>query len=156
MCGADFTPQIIATSQDRPHTEIFPVCIVTYDILWRIVKAQNKKRDELETKFREELKLGEWEILPDEYEAKLPHVENPFVDKFKCVILDECQQIKNQNSRRAQQVRDICRTVPHVIATSGSPIENNAGEYFTILNILHPERFRNYKDYVLNYCDAYQ
>jgi SNF2 family DNA or RNA helicase len=82
-------------------------------------------------------------------------VENPFSTfGFKCVILDECQQIKNQNSKaRTASKRNMCRMFHHVIATSGSPIENNAGEYFTILNILKPERFRSYKQFVMDYCD---
>lgn len=153
MCGPEFTPQIIAKGTDRPSS-IFPVTIATYDILWRITKKQNDVRDKAEKALREKLQLGEWDIIPEEFANTLPIVENPFSTfGFKCVILDECQQIKNQNSRRAQQVREICANVPHVIATSGSPIENNVGEYFTILNILKPERFRSYKQFVEDYCD---
>lgn len=155
MLGTDFIPEIISSSKDRP-SGIFKITIVTYDILWRIVKAQNEAREAKEKELREELKLSEWDIIPESHQYLLPSVENPFSTfGFKLVILDECQQIKNQNSRRAQQVREICKSVPHIIATSGSPIENNAGEYFTILNILKPERFRNFKDYIYNYCDYY-
>lgn len=153
--GPDLMPQIITSSKDK-LTRIFNVVIATYDILWRIQKDRNKKRFEAEEKLRQSLGLTEWDIIPEAYESELPPIQNPFQEYgFKCVILDECQQIKNPNSKRAQQVREVCKNVPHIIATSGSPIENNAGEYFTILNILKPERFRNYKDYVLNYCDYY-
>lgn len=153
--GPEFLPEIISSSKDRP-SGIFKITIVTYDILWRIVKAQTKVREEKELEIRTQLGLGEWQVIPEEYEKDLPVIENPFSTYgFKLVILDECQQIKNQSSKRAQQVRDICKSVPHIIATSGSPIENHAGEYFTILNILRPERFRNYKDYIENYCDYY-
>jgi SNF2 family DNA or RNA helicase len=153
LLGSDFMPEIIQKSSDRP-SGLFNVTIVTYDLLWRIVKKQNEAREKLELEIRDKLRLSEWDIIPEEYQKDLPVVENPFATHgFKFVILDECQQIKNQSSRRAQQVREICQHIPHVIATSGSPIENHAGEYFTILNILRPERFRNYKDYVMNYCD---
>lgn len=156
LLGPEFLPEIINKSTDRP-SGLFKITIVTYDILWRIVKKQNEAREAKEIELREKLGLSEWDVIPEEYQKELPVVENPFaVYGFKYVILDECQQIKNQSSRRAQQVRDICRNIPHIVATSGSPIENNAGEYFTILNILKPERFRNYKEYLENFCDYYQ
>lgn len=75
--------------------------------------------------------------------------------KVKTVIIDECQQIKNHISKRAKEVQDICSGVEHVIALSGTPIKNNAGEYFTILNILKPRRFPFYTEYIRQYCDSY-
>jgi SNF2 family DNA or RNA helicase len=125
-------------------------------VLWRITKAQNKAYDKKAEEIRKELKLGEFDSIPEDREAELPSLINPFSSfNFRTVILDECQQIKNQNSKRAGQVREICREVPHVMALSGSPIENNAGEYFTILNITKAERFPTYKSYVENDCDWY-
>lgn len=74
---------------------------------------------------------------------------------FKTIIIDECQQIKNHTSTRAKEVQDLCAGVEHVIALSGTPIKNNAGEYFTILNILKPRRFPYYTEYIRQYCDSY-
>jgi len=74
---------------------------------------------------------------------------------FKTVILDECQQIKNHLSSRAKEVQGLCKDVEHIIALSGTPIKNHAGEYFTILNLLKPRRFPYYADYIRTYCDAY-
>ena len=156
MLGMEFLSEIITSSKDRP-SGLFPITIATFDILWRISKKQNEAREKKESELRRELKLTEWDVIPESHQHLLPDVDNPFTKfGYKLCILDECQQIKNPNSRRAQQVIDICKNIPHVIATSGSPIENNAGEYFTILNILRPERFRNYDDYVTNYCDYYE
>lgn len=155
VCGVDYMPQIIKDGTDKPN-DMFPVVLVTYDMLWRITKKLNDVHDKAVDEIRSRLKLEEYDVIPEDEAAKLPSTVNPFkAFNFKCVILDECQQIKNPNSRRAQQVKTICENVPHVIALSGSPIENNAGEYFTILNILKPERFRTYKYYVENYCDWY-
>lgn len=155
ICGPDFQPQIIESSKDKPNP-IFPVIIATYDILWRISKKQIDAAEKAEHEVRERLNLMPWDVIPENERVKIPEVTNIFSDfKFKCAILDECQQIKNQQSKRAQQVRDICRDIPHVIATSGSAIENNAGEYFTILNILAPAMFPDYKRYIENDCDWY-
>jgi len=76
---------------------------------------------------------------------------------IKTIILDECQNIKNLAADRTKAVQKIVqsRAIPHVIGLSGTPIKNNAGEYFPILNLLSPTRFRTYKHFLDKYCDAY-
>ena len=74
---------------------------------------------------------------------------------IKTVILDECQQIKNPESQRTRYIRDICKTFPHVLALSGTPIKNNAPEYFSILNILEPSMFPRYSSFTYQWCDTY-
>lgn len=73
----------------------------------------------------------------------------------KTLILDECQAIKNHLSERAKAAQRFSQKVEHVIALSGTPIKNNAGEYFTILNILQPHRFPEYRPFLERYCDHY-
>ena len=74
---------------------------------------------------------------------------------FQYVIIDECQHIKNPDSQRTQQVRRMIKNVPHVVGLSGTPIKNRASEYFTILNILHPERFPSFHTFQRNFLDYY-
>jgi len=38
---------------------------------------------------------------------------------------------------------------------SGTPIEDNAGEYFTVLNLVAPTRFPHYQGYLDRYVDTY-
>lgn len=73
----------------------------------------------------------------------------------KTIIIDECQRIKNHLSDRAKAVQKIAKTTKHIIAMSGTPIKNNAGEYFTVLNLVSPLMFPHYQKYIDNYCDAY-
>lgn len=75
---------------------------------------------------------------------------------IKTLILDECQAIKNHLSGRAKAAQDIAKQAEHVIALSGTPIKNNAGEYFTVLNILQPTRFPEYNRFIREYCDYYE
>lgn len=77
------------------------------------------------------------------------------LEPIPTIIIDECQAIKNHLSGRAKATQDVCRTAKHVIALSGTPIKNHAGEYFTILNILQPTRFPTYQGYINDYCDSY-
>lgn len=44
----------------------------------------------------------------------------------------------------------------HIIALSGTPIKNNATEYFTILNILRPDKFSSYQNFIARWVDFYQ
>lgn len=75
--------------------------------------------------------------------------------EIKTIIIDECQRIKNHLSDRAKAVQHIAKTTPHIISMSGTPIKNNAGEYFTVLNLTKPTLFPHYQKYIDNYCDAY-
>lgn len=151
--GMDFMPNIISDSSMRPSKD-FAVTIVTYDLLWRMAKKEVEKAEKAEEEVRKRLGLEAWDVIPEEERKNIPEVKNHFKDfGFKTIFLDECQQIKNPTSHRARQVTEICQNVPHVLASSGTPINNHAGEYFTILHILRPEKFRNYKQFVSNYCD---
>lgn len=154
--GMDFMPQIISESSDRPNS-MFPITITTYDLLWRMSKKEVEKAEKAEKEIRARLGLSEFSPIPENEKSKVPEIKNHFKEYgYKTVILDECQQIKNPTSKRAQMVREVCSGIPHILASSGTPIKNNAGEYFTILNILRPEKFRNYKDYLVNFCEFYE
>lgn len=75
--------------------------------------------------------------------------------KVKTVILDEVQHLKNSGAKRTNGVREACNCVKNIIALSGTPISNHAGEFFNILNILHPERFRTKSEYDTIWVDTY-
>lgn len=74
---------------------------------------------------------------------------------LKTIIIDECQRIKNHLSDRAKAVQRVAKTTPHIISMSGTPIKNNAAEYFTVLNLTSPTRFPHFQRFVDNYVDNY-
>jgi len=78
-----------------------------------------------------------------------------YVPDIKTIIIDECQRIKNHLSDRAKAVQRIASKCEHIIPMSGTPIKNNAGEYFTVLNLVAPTRFPHYQTYLDRYCNAY-
>jgi len=75
--------------------------------------------------------------------------------QVQTVIIDECQRIKNHLSDRAKAIQKLCKSVTHVIPMSGTPIKNNAGEYFTVLNLIQPRLFPHYDRFIQNDCDSY-
>ena len=79
---------------------------------------------------------------------------------YKTVIIDECQLIKNPEAKRTNAVRDLVRgnedtAEKNVIVLSGTPIKNNAGEYFVVCNLTHPELFPNYEGFLRTWTSSY-
>jgi hypothetical protein len=64
----------------------------------------------------------------------------------KTIVLDECQQIKNPDSTRTQQVRKIAKNTK-VIALSGTPWKNRGSELFSVMNMLDPMKFSSFQGY---------
>jgi len=52
------------------------------------------------------------------------------------VVLDEAQYVKNPSAQRTRAARSL--TAQHRIAMTGTPVENNVGELWSIMEILNP------------------
>lgn len=72
----------------------------------------------------------------------------------KCVILDECQQIKNVDSSRTQQVRRIVKG-RKVIPLSGTPWNNRGSELFPVLNMMDPMKFSSEEKFKYDWVDFF-
>jgi SWI/SNF-related matrix-associated actin-dependent regulator 1 of chromatin subfamily A len=68
------------------------------------------------------------------------------------VIGDEIQAIKSANTRRCKSFRELCKGVRHVLALSGTPIENGVMEFFPVLNLLWPKEFPAPLPFALMFC----
>src|SRR6267142_504043 len=69
---------------------------------------------------------------------------------IKTIIIDECQHIKNADSKRTHFLRKLINDmkIENIIALSGKPLKNRISEYFTILNILAPHYFNNREEFI--------
>lgn len=75
---------------------------------------------------------------------------------IKLVVLDECQQIKNPDSSRTQEVRRILRNPEvKVIPLSGTPWKNRGSEFFPVLNMLDPQKFFSHEGFKRRWVDIY-
>lgn len=75
---------------------------------------------------------------------------------IKTVILDECQQIKNPDSSRTQEVRKLVKNSEiKVIPLSGTPWKNRGSEFFPTLNIMDPIKFYSYQGFLNTWVDFY-
>lgn len=156
-CGPSYVPQTIESSRDNLYPG-FKAYICSLDML-RLLNVKVVQR--LCSKCEEPWQDG-WQFCPKcqcayAHEKRVP---SKFESQLlalgvKTIIIDECQLIKNTESKRTVAVRELCRRIPNVIALSGTPIKNNAAEYFSILNILRPEKFKTYVGYIQRWCDTY-
>lgn len=73
---------------------------------------------------------------------------------IKCVILDECQQIKNVDSTRTQMVRRVVKG-RKVIPLSGTPWNNRGSELFPVFNMMDPMKFSSEEAFKRNWVDYY-
>lgn len=72
--------------------------------------------------------------------------------RFSTVILDEAQAIKNPRSQAAKACRLI--RADHRLAITGTPIENNLDELWSIFEFLNPGMLGRFEDFSANGKDA--
>lgn len=73
--------------------------------------------------------------------------------KAKVLVLDEVHYTKNQTAKRTKAVRALKKTIPHLLALSGTPIINRPVEAFTVLSMLDTS-FNSFWKFTQRYCDA--
>ena len=90
--------------------------------------------------------------------GKVAHVRYDLLQatngKHKAVVLDECQYLQEPHTYRTQAVKKICKGVPHILPSSGTPIKHRPKNFFVALNLARPDLFPNFWTYGLSYCGA--
>lgn len=159
-CGEDYFAQVLDSPKNAPLIGL-KAYILSYDILRRFADEKSKKRKLTDFEDNDDFLTGIYDELDSKpQETKFSKNKSKLIDlvhklHIKTIILDECQQIKNTDSQRTIFTRTLCKEVDHIIALSGTPIKNNASEYFPVLNILKPEMFPRYSTFLMNECDSY-
>lgn len=69
--------------------------------------------------------------------------------KFECVVLDESQNIKNYTSQTTMAVQLLDSN--HRFALSGTPMENNLTELYSLFRFLNPTMFGTIEDFNSSY-----
>ena len=141
------------------HTEFMPalvVCKSTLTVQWMYESLRWSKLPGLIIKTGKDKLWPGFKLYLVSYDL-LRRLPEDYFDSLglRLVILDECQHIKNYQSKRTNCVRRICDTVKNVVALSGTPIKNKPSEYFPILNILRPERFRDRSTFIMREVETY-
>jgi len=72
---------------------------------------------------------------------------------YDATILDECHMLKNWQAKMTESSVVIAQfSRKCIIGLTGTPIRNRPEEFFTILNLIRPNEFPEWKDYIKRYC----
>lgn len=58
---------------------------------------------------------------------------------FRCLIIDEAHRLKNQKCKLMEGLNNL--KMEHRVLLTGTPLQNNVEELFSLLNFLEPTRF---------------
>jgi len=94
---------------------------------------------------RDTMMPGEWDVCITSYEMCIK--EKSVFKKFnwRYMVIDEAHRIKNEKSLLSQIVREF-RTANRLLLT-GTPLQNNLHELWSLLNFLLPEVFSSSDDF---------
>jgi SWI/SNF-related matrix-associated actin-dependent regulator 1 of chromatin subfamily A len=128
----------------------YPVVIINYDILGRKSKEDREKEAAriAEAKQRH-LPFTHKKIHPTGWVDILKEIP------FKNIICDESQYIGEEKTARTQAVIDICRGIKggRRLFLSGTPYTAATKQFFTTLNLIAPDIFKNRWKFQMRYCD---
>lgn len=88
-------------------------------------------------------------VILTTYGTVLNDIEKLASIAFNCLILDEVQFIKNSKSKTYFAIKKLKARVR--IALSGTPIENNIGELWALMDLLNPNIFGKRSDFINKY-----
>lgn len=142
---------IIESSNDRPDFDMYDLFIISFDTLRLVRPILNPQEQELAKEAEKDAELA---IIYGTRGKKAKTVKwgDDVCSRFRHIAIDETQQIKNPSSSRTQSLMDIYRatrftpqgieqTPARVAGYSGTPIKNRPSEYWTLLNMVRPEKF---------------
>ena len=97
-------------------------------------------------------KLIKFNLMITSYEvfnADLPDVLKEI--PFQYVVVDEAHRLKNKQAKTLNLLKEHpCR---RILLLTGTPVQNNTKELFTLLNYLEPDQFNNFDKFMRQYGD---
>ncbi len=71
--------------------------------------------------------------------------------KWRNVIIDEAHRLKNKNCKLIEGLRYI--DCEHKVLLTGTPLQNNVEELFSLLNFLEPQQFHSSQEFMQEFGD---
>ena len=89
-------------------------------------------------------KLGKFNLMITSYEVFNQDLKEVLIEvPFQFIIVDEAHRLKNKNTKTLVLLKEHpCRKV---MLLTGTPIQNNTKELFTLLNYIAPDSFQSFE-----------
>ena len=86
------------------------------------------------------------------YEVFNQDLKDVLVDvPFQFIIIDEAHRLKNKGTKTLTLLKEHpCRKI---MLLTGTPIQNNTKELYTLLNYIEPDNFNSYDTFMHQYGD---
>jgi SNF2 family DNA or RNA helicase len=68
---------------------------------------------------------------------------------FDLVIIDEAHHARNYGTQRHQFAEQLSRLTKYLVLMSATPLQNKLEDLYTLLQIIDPETFTNYSDFLM-------
>lgn len=75
------------------------------------------------------------------------------VIQWELLVVDEAHRLKNHNSKLAVSLRDKRFKFEHTLLLTGTPIQNSVEEFWSILNLMEPDKFDDAEKFMELYGD---
>ncbi len=96
-------------------------------------------------------KIIKSDIILTSYQVFRRDLDKLKKEKFGGIIIDEAQYIKNFDSKISKSVKSI--KTNYKIALSGTPVENNLSELWSIFDFTLPKYYGDFKNFKKNYAN---
>jgi SWI/SNF-related matrix-associated actin-dependent regulator 1 of chromatin subfamily A len=90
------------------------------------------------------------------YDILRKHFDQLMKTRFDLCVADECHYVKSPTATRTKVLRQLAKTIPHVVLLSGTPLLSRPVEMFTLLNMIDPTTWSNYYTFTRQYCAGKQ
>lgn len=94
---------------------------------------------------KRKLPTSDFDVLLTSYGTARMDIEVLKIQRFRLLVIDEAQAIKNSTSSQSQALKEL--KVRQVIAMSGTPVENRLMEYWSIFSLVQPRLLGSQKDF---------
>jgi len=134
--------------EDGPHIVVAPLSVMNNWVVemkrWcpdlKCV-AFHGPQTERERIKKEQLILGQFDVMATTYEMLVADTHTCQRFHWGYIVLDEAHRIKNEKTLMGQAVRRLRSS--HRLLITGTPLQNNMHELWSLLNFLYPEVLSN-------------
>lgn len=92
-----------------------------------------------------------FQALITTYEVILQEIELLSQFDWRTCIIDEAHRLKNKNCKLSEGLKYL--DLEHKVLLTGTPLQNNVEELFSLLNFLEPQRFNNVSAFLHDFGD---